>query len=163
MGKQIPSRVAEKQALAAPERQHNMHNDPERWRKYQEALQRASEQGALTPEQMQMVQAAFQQMQQTGATHHSFTATQFPHETVVQQGGQPAGYPYGDPMKAPPTTMLPNQPPPSTMPQGYVDPLYQNALAELQRWLGQYEKYRMQGSFAQFEPIFQAIKQLSGR
>ena len=66
-------------------------------------------------------------------------------------------------MKAPPTTMLPNQSSPSAAPQGYVDPLYQNALAELQRWLGQYEKYRMQGSFAQLEPIFQTIKQITGR
>ncbi|HLV98794.1 MAG TPA: hypothetical protein VKT82_08980 [Ktedonobacterales bacterium] len=140
-----------------------MNNDPERWRRYQEALQRAAQQGALSPEQMQMVQAAFQQMQQTGATQHSFTVTHHPDGTVVQQGGQPAGSSYGDPMKAPPTTMLPNQPPPSAVPQGYVDPLYQNALADLQRWLGQYEKYRMQGSFAQLEPIFQAIKQVTGR
>jgi hypothetical protein len=147
-----------------------MHNDPERWRKYQEALQRAAQQGALSPEHMQMVQQAFQQMQQSGAAHYTHTVTQMPDGTVVQQGGQPPagyppGYPYSDPTtKAPPTTILPNQPPsPSAMPQGYVDPLYQNALAELQRWVAQYEKYRMQGSFAQFEPIFQTIKQITGR
>lgn len=135
-----------------------MHNDPERWRKYQEALQRANQQGALTPEQMQMVQAAFQQMQQTGASQQSYVVTQQPDGTVVQQGGQPAGYPG---TKAPPTTIMPNQP--SAMPQGYLDPLYRNALADLQRWLGQYEKYRGQGSFAQLEPIFQTIKHITGR
>ncbi len=48
-------------------------------------------------------------------------------------------------------------------PQGYQDPLAQNALAELQRWLSLYEGYRGQGSFAQFEPVFQAIHRLSGR
>ena len=135
-----------------------MQNDPERWRKYQEALQRANQQGALTPEQMQMVQAAFQQMQQTGVNQQSYVVTQLPDGTVVQQSGQPAGYPGA---KAPPTTVMPSQP--SGLPQGYLDPLYRNAVSDLERWLGQYEKYRMQGSFAQLEPIFQAIKQLNGR
>jgi hypothetical protein len=144
-----------------------MQNDPERWRRYQEALQRASQQGALTPEQMRMVEQAFQQMQQSGSTQHSYSVTQYPDGTVVQQGGQPTSYSYSyseSSTKAPPTTRMPNQPPtPSAMPQGYADPLYQNALADLQRWLGQYEKYRMQGNFAQLEPIFQAIKQITGR
>lgn len=143
-----------------------MNNDPERWRKYQEAIQRANQQGALTPEQMQMVQQALQQMQQSGAAQHTYTVIQQPDGTVVQPGGQPpAGYSYGDPnTKAPPTTILPNQPPtPSAMPQSSIDPLYRNAIADLQRWVAQYEKYRMQGSFTQFEPIFQTIKQITGR
>ncbi len=147
------------QALAAPERQSaNVNNDPERWRKYQEAVQRAAQQGALSPEQMQMVQQALHQMQQTGATQFTYTMTQMPDGTFVQQGGYP-GYPPGVPgEKAPPTTILPNQPmAPSAVPQGYVDPLYASAVTELRRWLAQYEKYRMQGSFAQLEPIFQAI------
>ena len=133
-----------------------MHNDPERWKRYQEALQRASQQGALTPEQMQAVQAAFQQLQHAGGGQHGY---------VVVQGGQPAESPADAAnMKAPPTTRLPNQVPnPSAMPQGYTDPLYRNALADLQRWLGQYEKYRMQGSFAQLETIFQEIKHITGR
>jgi hypothetical protein len=134
-----------------------MHNDPERMRRYQEALQRAAQQGALTPEQMQMVQAAFQQMEHAGGIQQG--------HVVVQQGGQSTIYPQGGPdMKAPPTTYLPNQMPnPSAVPQGYVDPMYQSALTEMQRWVGQYEKYRMQGSFAQLEPIFQTIKQITGR
>ncbi len=145
-----------------------MHNDPERWQKYQEALQRAAQQGALSPEQMQMMQQAFQQMQQSGASHFTYTVIQQPDGTVVQQGGQPAGYPsgypYSDPGKAPPTTRLPNQQPASSAyPQGYADPLFENAMADLQRWAGQYEKYRMQGRFAQLEPIFQTIKQITGR
>ncbi len=145
-----------------------MNNDPERWQKYQEAVQRAAQQGALSPEQMQMVQQALQQMQQTGATHHTFVVTQSSKGVVAQPGDQPAGgyptgNPYGDPLKAPPTTMLPNQQSPYGMPQGYIDPIYQNAVAELERWMGQYEKYRMQGSFAQLEPIFQTIKQITGR
>lgn len=126
-------------------------------RRYQEALQRAAQHGALTPEQMQMIQAAFQQMEHAGGIQQGYV--------VMQQGGQATAYPQGGPdMKAPPTTYLPNQAPnPSAIPQGYVDPMYQNALADLQRWLGQYEKYRMQGSFAQLEPIFQTIKQITGR
>jgi hypothetical protein len=59
---------------------------------------------------------------------------------------------------------IPNQTPnPSFIPQGYVDPLYQSALAEMQRWVVQYKQYRMQGNFAQLEPIFQTIKQITGR
>ena len=137
-----------------------MHNDPERWRKYQEALQRASQQGALSPEQMQMIQAAFQQMQHGGAGQQAYVV-QNPDGTMVQQGDVPAWNPN---TKAPPTTIMPGQQPvPSAMPQGYMDPLYRNALADLERWLGQYEKYRMQGGFAQLEPIFQTIKHLTGR
>lgn len=160
-----------------------MNHDEERRRKLQEAaqhmlergllnheaLRHAMEQGLLTPEQAQMAQQALQQMQQSGAAHFTYTVIRQPDGTIVQQGSPPAGYPsgfpHGDPgMHAPPMNMLPNQPmPPSAVPQGYVDPLFENAIADLQRWLGQYEKYRMQGRFAQLEPIFQTIKQITAR
>ena len=146
-----------------------MDHDAERRRKLQEATQRMLERGMLSPEQIQMAQQALQQMQQSGAAHFSYTVIKRPEGTVIQQSGQPVnhlpGYPHSDPgMQPPPATGLPNQPPfPSAIPQGYVDPLYRNAIAELQRWLAQYEKYRMQGSFAQIEPIFQAIKQITER
>jgi hypothetical protein len=56
------------------------------------------------------------------------------------------------------------RPAPSAMPQpGYLDPLYQSALAEMERWVDLYEEYRMQGGFAQMEPIFQTVHQLLGR
>lgn len=126
----------------------------------------------LTPEQLQMVQNALAQMQQSGATQFTYTVTQMPDGTVVQQGGQPGGYPPdmagGYPPgasggKAPPTTVFPHQAPqPSSMPQGYLDPFFQSAVSELQRWLSQYERFRMQGSFARLEPVFQAIKQITG-
>ncbi len=54
-------------------------------------------------------------------------------------------------------------PNPSAIPQSYVDQLYQNALAEMERWVSEYEQYRMQGRFAQLEPIFQITIQLTGR
>jgi hypothetical protein len=54
-------------------------------------------------------------------------------------------------------------PTPSAMPQSYVDQLFQNALAEMERWVSEYEQYRMQGRFAQLEPIFQITTQLTGR
>jgi hypothetical protein len=143
-----------------------LNHDPEQWRKYQEAIQHASQHRpeALSPEQWQMVQTALQQMQQTGATQFTYRVTRLPDGTVVQQGDQPAGNPSGWPgEKAPPTTVLPGQQPtPSAIPQGYLDPLYQSAVAELQRWMAQYERYRTQGSFARLEPIFQMIKHITG-
>ncbi len=124
-------------------------------------LQRARQQGMLSQEQLEMVEAAMQRMVHGEGGVHNFVVTQTDAGAVVQQGGQPVGYPSGYPGKAPPTTRMPNQP--AGMPQGYVDSLYRNALADLQRWLGQYEKYRGQGGFAQLEPIFQTIKHITGR
>jgi hypothetical protein len=137
-------------------------NQEEHLRKYEEMLQRAREQGMLSQEQLQMAEAAMRRMHLGEGGVHSFVVPQTSEGAVAPQGGQPVGYPAGYPgMKAPPTTRMPGQP--TAMPQGYVDPLYRNALADLQRWLGQYEKYRGQGGFAQLEPIFQAIKQITGR
>ncbi len=143
-----------------------MTDDQERWQKYQEALQRATQQGALTPEQAQMVQTAFSQMQQTGATQHTYSPPQTPDSTSAPQGTQPGKAPpttrwpgQTPPAKAPPTTVMPQ---PSGVPSGYLDPLYQSATADLRRWLAQNERYRMQGIFAQLEPVFQAIEQITG-
>jgi type II secretory pathway pseudopilin PulG len=136
------------------------HDQQERWRRYQEAIERASQQGNLTAEQAQMIQAAFLNMQHPGAGQQVYTVVQDPDGA----GNPPVGYPsggYPGAAKAPPTTRMPGQP--AAMPQGYLDPLYRNAMADLQRWAGQYEKYRGQGGFTQLEPIFQAIKQLTGR
>jgi len=118
----------------------------------QESLQRAIEMGLLSPEQAQMAQAALQRGHQHRAGQPLSPTTPFPGDT-----GTP-------PMNAPFVSPLPVQTAsPYAIPQSSLDPLYRNAVAELQRWLALYEKYQMQGSFAQLESIFQAIRQIPGR
>lgn len=59
---------------------------------------------------------------------------------------------------------FPNQMPnPAVIPQEFVEPLYQTALAEMFNWVSKYERYRLQGNFAQLEPIFQMINKMAGR
>jgi len=126
-----------------------MSHEGERQRRFQEIAQRALERGVLSPEQLQMAQAALQQF---GVGQPGAPAIQPPAETA------------GLGMQAPPIPTLSNQSArPPAMPQGYIDSLYRNALAEQQRWLAQYEKYRMQGSFTQLEPIFETIKHITKR
>jgi elongation factor P hydroxylase len=48
------------------------------------------------------------------------------------------------------------------MPPGFIDPLYQGALAELSHWMVRNERYRGQGDFARIERVFEVIKEALG-
>jgi hypothetical protein len=48
------------------------------------------------------------------------------------------------------------------MPPGFIDPLYQGALAELSHWMQRNERYRGQGDFARIERVFEVIKEALG-
>lgn len=117
---------------------------------FKEALELAGREGAreVAPELMLRMQEAMARRGVQGAAVIPGTGSA---EAALEQG-QRLHYPRHHILDQP---LAP-------MPPGFIDPLYQGALAELSHWMVRNERYRGQGDFARIERVFEVIKEALG-
>lgn len=141
---------------------------PEQQRKYQEALQRAMQQhpNMLSPEQLQAMQAAMSRLQEGGAAGFNYSVIQTPDGAVVQQPGLPQQSSI-DPQTGWPQQSAPDPQsgwgqPAQAQADPYTQRQFEFAIADLRRWVAQYQQYEGQGPFAALEAIFEVARRVTG-